>query len=136
MDPEIKNLYGEEYFQFKRNDMVELIRNSGSADPDAVPEAMFHALTAAKPRYRYKVGNAGTFAMVILERLHESNQDAANADAGVKLIAGAPKVGGKAVFASSRYHKDWFGFGLGVAVALSAVIAAMWGKRIVAQLSM
>eukprot|EP00924_Labyrinthula_sp_SR-Ha-C_P006869 snap_masked-scaffold_8-processed-gene-3.39-mRNA-1 protein AED:0.19 eAED:0.21 QI:0/-1/0/1/-1/1/1/0/341 len=115
LDPKLKEEYGESFYKDLR---VSLSRGKalGSDKSYLVPEAIVHAVTANKPKYRYRVGLDSKFGITVIEKLHESTQDKILTVPEDKLKPmTAPKK------ANVVYERNWPRFLLVCALALYLV---------------
>jgi NAD(P)-dependent dehydrogenase (short-subunit alcohol dehydrogenase family) len=107
----VKDEYGTHYFESSRDALTSSLASGnklGNTDPSVVPVAMVHALTAANPKYRYRVGNDSKYIITLLSGLHESIQDmllSAKAASGKVDAATAPSDG--YAIAKARYEKSY-----------------------------
>jgi NAD(P)-dependent dehydrogenase (short-subunit alcohol dehydrogenase family) len=106
--PELKEEYGEEYYQHFREKIGKSLTVMPNTDSSMVPEAMLDALFSPAPKYRYRVGNDSKYLITLLNMCHESTQDwlygrGHNKTGGSPVTA--PKDGYNS--ATSRYGTDW-----------------------------
>jgi len=96
---EVKDAYGQDYYQFVRKNMGTALDKLGNTNSNLVPEAMMHALTSKSPQYRYRVGFDSKYLITLVENLHESVQDEilTGSEDKVVLPKKAPKNGKKLV---------------------------------------
>ena len=50
---DLQTAYGEEHYKFQRHLLGDVLGKLGNVNSDLVPEAMWHALTDDRPKYRY-----------------------------------------------------------------------------------
>mmetsp|Transcript_5979 Transcript_5979/g.6868 ORF Transcript_5979/g.6868 Transcript_5979/m.6868 type:complete len:339 (-) Transcript_5979:148-1164(-) len=109
LSPEVKADYGEDFYKFLRKALTQVLLDTGNTNSELVPLAMVEALVSEKPKYRYRVGHDSKYLITVIEKLHESTQDAILTASNPKLKAVLPKTAppnGKAI-ATSRYNKGW-----------------------------
>jgi NAD(P)-dependent dehydrogenase (short-subunit alcohol dehydrogenase family) len=130
----IKAEYGNEYFESSRDQLTKsaaLSNKLGNTDPSVVPIAMVHALTAASPKFRYRVGTDSKYIITLLAGLHESIQDMALSakSASGKVDAATAPSDGYAI-AKARYEKSYtFTYAaLGIAAAAAVGTRLMRSK--------
>eukprot|EP01062_Namystynia_karyoxenos_P063698 TRINITY_DN56482_c0_g1_i1.p1 TRINITY_DN56482_c0_g1~~TRINITY_DN56482_c0_g1_i1.p1 ORF type:complete len:339 (+),score=133.74 TRINITY_DN56482_c0_g1_i1:85-1101(+) len=73
--PEVREQYGTAFRDEFGKRVAAALRDLGNSDSTLVPKAMVEALTAKKPKYRYRVGSDAKVLVPLMGSLHESWQD-------------------------------------------------------------
>lgn len=108
LSPEMKEEYGEEYYQNFRIKIGKSLTLMPNTDSTMVPEAMLDALFSSSPKYRYRVGTDSKYFVTFLNMLHESTQDWIYGRGHGKQ-GGSPATAPANGYASAvaRYGSDW-----------------------------
>jgi len=106
LDPAIKEDYGVGFYQKLRAGLVESLTGFGNTNSNLVPEAMVDALVSSSPKYRYRVGKDSKYGVTVIEKLHESTQDAIFTRKSAPNVPASAPANGKQL-ATARYNKGW-----------------------------
>lgn len=106
---DLKRDYGEGYYKTVRGGLDFALNSLSNADPGDVSDAMLHACTAERPRYRYDVGRDARFVYPVLAAFPDSWADAVMSGGArpprAALPATAPEDGPASALA--RYDAEW-----------------------------
>eukprot|EP00940_MAST-03C_sp_MAST-3C-sp2_P001701 g1701.t1 len=94
LSEEVKNDYGRDFFRQTWSSMSKALDLPiSNTDSSLVPKAMYHALTSASPKYRYRVGKDSKYIITPLTWMGERTQDWALAGRSKNLPKGTPEDG-------------------------------------------
>lgn len=124
LDPEIREAYGEDHYQWCRKLMLLAKSNFGTVDSSLVSKAYVHAVTSEQAKYRYRIGMDCKYIGTALANCHEYTQDMVLTfeDPSLPYVkpTAAPKNGKQ--LATARMDKGWTKFMILAALAAYILI--------------